>query len=128
MSGDLPPPGGPPLGPPPPPGPTPRPPVNPYATGAPARYHWAAILGGVVLGFMVWVFMSFIVIIGSGFGEGVSPTANAIVPWVFLALIGLAVALIVWPPSRRLGQGFILGSAIGMIVAGGLCMPIVIGA
>jgi hypothetical protein len=102
--------------------------VNPYATGKPSRYHWAAILGGIMLGFTAWVFMSFVVILGSSFGTGVSPAADAVVPWVFIAIIALAVGLVVWPRSRPLGKGFLLGNAIGVIVAGGLCVPIIFSA
>ena len=119
MSADLPP-----VGPPPPYG-SPPGAVNPYGSGPPSRYHWAAILGGLVLGFFAWVIFSFVVILGTYYGQGTNPTADAVVPWLFLAIIVAAVALIVWPRSRPIGKGFILGIAIGVIVAGGLCVPII---
>ncbi len=118
MSADLPPADRPPAG--PPPGQ-----VAPDGAEQPSRYHWFAILAGVVLGFIAWVIMSFVVIIGTYYGQGTNRTADAVVPWLFLAIIAGAIGLIVWPRSRPLGKGFLLGSAIGMIVAGGLCVPLI---
>lgn len=127
MSADLPP-----VGPPPPPPGGPPPPdgsppgaVNPYGSGPPSRYHWAAILAGLLLGFFGWVAFSVLVIIGTYYGQGTNPTADAIVPWLFLAILVAAVALIIWPRSRPFGKGLVLGIAIGVIVAGGLCVPII---
>lgn len=124
MSADLPPAGPPPAGPPPPPVGPPGP-VNPYGSAQPSRYHWFAILGGLILGFFAWVIMSFVVILGTYYGQGTNPTADAVVPWLLLAILAGSVALIVWPRSRALGKGFLLGIAIGMVVAGGLCVPLI---
>ena len=42
-----------------------------------------------------------------------------------VALLAASVGLIVWRRTRRLAQGFVLGAAIGLVVAGGLCIPLV---
>lgn len=126
MSADQPPPPTPPPGqaPPPPPGPPAGPP-NPYGPPpTPARYHWALILVGVVIGFPLWVVVSFVAILSTGFSEGGSGVAGSVAVGGLVVLLLGAVGLIIWPRSRRLGQGIILGIAIGMVVGGGLCMPI----
>ncbi|WP_392544750.1 hypothetical protein [Oryzobacter telluris] len=117
----------------PPTGPPPGPPVNPYdPSGRPhqppstGRYHWALILLGVPIGFVLWVVVSFVVILGTSFGDTTSAVPQAAVIGLLAALLAVAVGLIVWRRSRQLGQGIILGIAIGMIVGGGLCLPIVL--
>ncbi len=114
MSADLPPHG-------------PPPPTNPYGGPPPSRrYHWALILVGVAIGFVAWVVVSFTAIISTGFGEsstGLSGTAAVV---FLVALAAGAVGLIVWRRTRELGQGIILGIAIGMVVGAGLCAPLLL--
>lgn len=105
-------------------------PPNPYGPegrSGPRRYYWSLVVVGAVIGFVLWVGVSVLVVIATGFAE---PVGTA--PWLAIVVLGaifvLAVASIVWPRTRRLGQGIILGLAIGMVVAGGLCIPLLIGA
>jgi hypothetical protein len=83
------------------------------------------VVVGLPLGFVAWVIGSFALLAVSGTlandtGAG-STVALVVLVLVFLASVGL----VVWPRTRRLGQGFVLGAAIGLIVAGGLCIPLV---
>lgn len=114
----------------PPQGPPPAgpPPGNPYGDApAPRRYHWALVLVGLVIGFVVWVVVSFVAILSTGFGES-SAGASETVAVVFLVALFLgALGLIVWRRSRELGQGIILGIAVGMVVGAGLCAPLLLG-
>ncbi|WP_377644145.1 hypothetical protein [Oryzobacter terrae] len=130
MSADQPPPGPPPPQGPPPQGPPPQGPwpVNPYGEpSAPRRYHWALVLVGLVIGFVLWVVVSFAAIISTGFGESSAGASESVAVVFLVALFGGAVGLIVWRRSRELGQGIILGIAIGMVVGAGLCAPLLLG-
>ena len=98
---------------------------NPYAAPERPRLQWLLVVVGIPLGFVAWVVGSFAVLavsgtLGGGTGAG-SAVALAVLVLGFLAAVGL----VVWPRTRRLGQGFVLGAAIGLIVAGGLCIPLV---
>jgi hypothetical protein len=84
------------------------------------------VFGGAVLGFLVWVFGVGIVVLSSGVFD--SPGASAtVVTWSLVAVVLCAVGLIVWPRTRNLGKGMVLGVAIGLVVAGGLCIPLIAG-
>ena len=55
-----------------------------------------------------------------------APAGNPFPSAYLLVLLLLAsIGLIVWRRTRRLAQGFVLGAAIGLVVAGGLCLPLV---
>ena len=100
------------------------PPVSPYRAPERPRLQWPLVVVGIPLGFVAWVVGSFAVLAVSGTlantGAG-SAVALAVLVLGFLAAVGL----VVWPRTRRLGQGFVLGAAIGLIVGGGLCIPLV---
>ena len=95
---------------------------NPNEAPAAPRMHWALVLVGIPVGFVAWVFGSLLILnlwsSSSGFGS-----TGALV--VLVVLLAAAVGLIVWRRTRRLAQGFVLGLAIGLVVAGGLCVPLV---
>jgi hypothetical protein len=101
------------------------PPVSPYGAPERPRLQWLLVVVGIPLGFVAWVVGSFAVLALSGTLASSTGAESA----VALALLVLgflaAVGLVVWPRTRRLGQGFVLGAAIGLIVAGGLCIPLV---
>jgi hypothetical protein len=84
------------------------------------------VFGGAVLGFLVWVFGIGILALSSGVFD--SPgTSGTVVTWSLIAVLLCAAGLIVWPRTRRLGKGMVLGVAIGLVVAGGLCIPLIAG-
>jgi len=98
--------------------------LNPYAEPSRPGIHWALVLVGVPIGFVAWVIGSFLVLMVTGTMGGSS--GGNVVALVLLVLLLLAsVGLIVWRRTRRLAQGFVLGAAIGLVVAGGLCIPLV---
>ena len=66
----------------------------------------------------------FIVVVGTLDSTG---SIDGVLTWSMLAVFLAAVGLIVWPRTRRLGQGLVLGIAIGLVVAGGICLPLVLG-
>ena len=76
-----------------------------------------AVVGGALLGFMAWAFTWLLVSFDSA-------TVSPLLTWASVGVFLVAVGLIVWPRSRRLGQGFLLGLAIGLVVAGGVCIPL----
>lgn len=123
MSADQPPLGSPPPDPPPPGSPS----ANPYGDAAPVRrYHWALVLVGLVIGVAVWVVVSVVLVLSVSFGESTGGSGDTVV-LVLLGLLALAaVGLVVWRRSRELGQGIILGIAVGMVVGAGLCGPILL--
>lgn len=85
------------------------------------------MLAGAVLGFGGWVVMTFVLIIVTGnIDAGYGQSGTILTGWLIAVFLG-AVALIVWPRTRRLGQGLLLGTAIGLVVAGGLCIPLMVG-
>ena len=101
--------------------------VNPYAPPrSGSRRNWAVVFGGAVLGFFAWVFLTFVLFIATGSIAESTPATEALVTWTLVALFVCAVGLIVWPRTRRLGQGLLLGTAIGLVVAGGLCLPLLV--
>ena len=81
-----------------------------------------AVVAGALLGFIAWGFAWAFVFFESAMG-GTSSTVDPLLTWTFVGVFLGAVGLIVWPRTRRLGQGFLLGLAIGLVVAGGLCLP-----
>lgn len=106
--------------------PPPGGPVVPYGEPQQPGIHWALVLVGVPIGFVAWVVGSFLVLIVTGTMAGDS--GGNLVALVLLVLLLLAsIGLIVWRRTRRLAQGFVLGAAIGLVVAGGLCIPLVSG-
>lgn len=95
---------------------------NPYPAPAAPRMHWALVLVGIPVGFVAWVFGSLLILNLWSSSSGFGSTGALAVLVVFLVA---AVGLIVWRRTRRLAQGFVLGLAIGLVVAGGLCIPLV---
>ena len=99
--------------------------MGPYAEPARPGIHWALVLVGIPIGFVAWVIGSFAVLGPVSFATGPRPTASV------LALVVLVLLLLgVDRPHRvaahsRLWQGFVLGAAIGLVVAGGLCIPLI---
>ena len=80
------------------------------------------VFGGAVTGFLMWVFAMVVV----SMATVDSDTTPEALPWVLGAVVLCAVGLIVWPRTRRLGEGLLLGIAIGLVVAGGVCIPLVV--
>ena len=110
-----------------PPGALPHPPygpVVPYAEPARPGIHWALVLVGIPIGFVAWVLGSFLVLVLAGTMGG-SSGGNVLALVLLVLLLLASVGLIVWRRTRRLAQGFVLGAAIGLVVAGGLCIPLV---
>ncbi len=110
MSGDQPP-GSPPAGPP-----------GEYQPGSPpppgARIHWAIVFGGLVIGAVSWVAFGI-------FLSVLNPNGSSVVYQVgFLAMFLGALGLIIWPRTRRVGQGLVLGIAIALVIGAGLCVPV----
>lgn len=105
---------------------------NPYAvptsygdTGEPPL-QWILVVVGIPIGFVAWVIGSILLLGATGAMAGAS--GSNVLPLVLLvALLVASVGLIVWRRTRRLAQGFVLGAAIGLVVAGGLCIPLVSG-
>jgi hypothetical protein len=96
---------------------------NPYA--APSGWvNWWLLLIGIPVGFVAWVVGSFLVIIATGTMGG-SSGGNVVALVLLVLLLIASIGLIVWRRTRRLAQGFVLGAAIGLVVAGGLCLPLV---
>ena len=102
-----------------------QPDPGPYAEPARPGVHWALVLVGIPIGFVAWVVGSFAIIgvTGALASEGSSSPTQALAVRVLLLLA--SGGRIVWRRTRRLWQGFVLGAAIGLVVAGGLCIPIV---
>ena len=102
--------------------------VDPYARPrSESRRDWAVVFAGAVLGFFAWVFLAFVLFIATGsIAESTPGATEALVTWTLVAVFVCAVGLIVWPRTRRLGQGLLLGTAIGLVVAGGLCLPLLV--
>lgn len=104
--------------------------VNPY--GDPTRYaepekpglQWILVVVGIPVGFVAWVLGSFLLLAVTGTLAGTSGS-NVLALVLLVVLLAASVGLIVWPRTRRLAQGFVLGAAIGLVVAGGLCIPLV---
>lgn len=84
------------------------------------------MFGGAALGFLSWVLAMFVLIVSTYSSTG--GTIDRFLPWLLGAVLVGAVALILWPRTRRLGEGLLLGFAIGLVVAGGICLPLVLGA
>ena len=101
------------------------PPVNPYGAPERPRLQWLLVVVGIPLGFVAWVVGSFAVLAVSGTLASSTGAGSAVALAVLVLGFLAAVGLVVWPRTRRLGQGFVLGAAIGLIVAGGLCIPLV---
>lgn len=98
--------------------------VVPHAEPARPGIHWALVLVGVPIGFVSWVVGSFLVLAATG--TMANSSQGKVIALVALVLLLVASAgLIVWRRTRRLAQGFVLGAAIGLVVAGGLCIPLV---
>ena len=74
---------------------------------------------------MLWLFAMVVVVTATYDSTG--GTIDGILLWVLVAVFLCAVMLIVWPRTRRLGQGLLLGFAIGLVVAGGICIPLSVG-
>lgn len=104
--------------------------VNPY--GGPTlsaepeqpRLQWILVVVGIPIGFVAWVLASFLLLAVTGTLAGTSGN-NVLALVLLVALLAASVGLIVWRRTRRLAQGFVLGAAIGLVVAGGLCIPLV---
>ncbi len=97
--------------------------LNPYT--APSGWvNWWLLLIGIPVGFVAWVVGSFLVIIATGTMAG-SSGGNVVALVLLVLLLIASIGLIVWRRTRRLAQGFVLGAAIGLVVAGGLCLPLV---
>ena len=84
---------------------------------------WGAVGGGVLVGFLTWTF-AMVGVAMATFGN--TGPANGPLTWVLVAVFLGAVGLIVWPRTRRVGKGLLLGVAIGLVVAGGICIPLVV--
>ncbi len=101
----------------------PSPAVNAPAPARPG-IHWALVLVGVPIGFVAWVVGSLLVLTAAG--NLSDPSVGSVVALaVLVPLLVASVGLIVWRRSRQFAQGFVLGAAIGLVVAGGLCIPLV---
>jgi hypothetical protein len=98
--------------------------LNPYAGPQEPRLQWILVVVGVPVGFVAWVVGSFAVLAATGTLAGSTGGNTLAVVVLVLLLIG-SVGLIVWRRTRRLAAGFVLGAAIGLVVAGGLCIPLV---
>jgi hypothetical protein len=97
--------------------------LNPYAEPA-GWLNWWLLLIGMPIGFVAWVVGSFLVLVVTG--NMADPTGGNVVALVLLVLLLVAsIGLILWRRTRRLARGFVLGAAIGLVVAGGLCIPLV---
>ena len=108
----------------PPPGPSPEPAGGP--PGGSTEREWTVVFGGAVLGFLAWAFAVGILALSSGVFD-TPGTSGTVVTWSLIAVFLCAVGLIVWPRTRRLGKGMLLGVAIGLVIAGGLCIPLIAG-
>jgi hypothetical protein len=109
-------------------GPPPTRPVLPPGPGpqevpALAPIHWALVLVGMPIGFVTWAVGS--VMLLSIMSSTDSSVSNSVAVAVLVVLLMASIGLIVWKRTRRLAQGFVLGLAIGLVVAGGLCVPLV---
>ena len=98
--------------------------LNPYAEPEGPRLQWILVLVGVPIGFVAWVIGSFAVLAVTGTLAGTTGGDTLALVVLVLLLLG-SIGLIVWRRTRRLAQGFVLGAAIGLVVAGGLCIPLV---
>lgn len=87
--------------------------------------NWFTVLGGAVLGFLAW-FLAMVVVVIANY-DTTGGMIEGVLLWVLGAVFLSAVGLIVWPRTRRLGEGFLLGFAIGLVVAGGICIPLSVG-
>ncbi|WP_404384363.1 hypothetical protein LL946_02275 [Knoellia locipacati] len=87
-----------------------------------------AALGAGVMGFIGWVVVFWILVIATESFNGATGTSGAVYYALLVALLGGAVGLVVWPRTRRMGQGLLLALSVGFIIAGGICVPLVVGA
>jgi hypothetical protein len=93
--------------------------------GSPGRNR-GTVIGGAVLGMFAWFFIAFVATMAT-YGSESGSTSGWLL-WGFVAIFACAVGLIAWPRTRRLGEGLLLGVAIGLVVAGGLCIPMIVSA
>jgi hypothetical protein len=105
---------------------------NPDAAPAPeARtgqppLQWILVVVGIPIGFVAWVVGSLLLLGLTGASPvGGTSGSNVLTLVLLVVLLAASVGLIVWRRTRRLAQGFVLGAAIGLVVAGGLCIPLV---
>ena len=114
------------------PSPSPAGAVSPYVAPAPDAdtgqppLQWILVVVGIPIGFVAWVVGSLLLLGLTGASPvGGTSGGNMLSLVLLVALLAASVGLIVWRRTRRLAQGFVLGAAIGLVVAGGLCIPLV---
>ena len=80
---------------------------------------------GVPIGFVAWVIGSFAVLAATGTLAGTTGGNDARRSSCWCCCSWRRSASSCGERTRRLAQGFVLGAAIGLVVAGGLCIPLV---
>lgn len=87
-----------------------------------------AALGAGVLGFLGWILVFWVVVVATGSFDGPTGAGGTVYYGLLVALLVGALGLLVWPRTRRAGQGLVLALSVGFLVAGGICIPMVVGA
>ena len=114
-----------PPGPPPPPWPPPPPPWPPPGQPPPKPINIGLVFLGIILGTVLWsgILLGMLSLADTATVFYNLP-AEAVYVGVSLLVAGLAIAAIIYPKTRQLGAGLLLGIAIGAVVWAGLCAVI----
>lgn len=85
--------------------------------------HWAAILGGAVLGcFGTWALFAVVLLVEfTQYGDNTTTAQGVLLGAALLLIPAVSGALMIPRRTRQLGAGSLMGVAIGSLVGAGIC-------